>query len=95
MTVGARPSISSKMGLIEKDLDRWGSKIPPPIYLEKGGPLGLQFFKISKSMKSCILMQMGSENHNMTSNVENLRPTLVFENRRRRLKFGMVLRILL
>ena len=70
-----------------------GVKNTPPIYLEKGGPLGLKFFKISKLMKCCILMQMGSENHNMTSNVENLRPTLVFENRRGRLKFGMVARV--
>ena len=56
--------------------------------------LGLRFFEISNLTKSCILMQMGSENHNMTSNVENLTPTLVFETRRRRLKFGVVLRIL-
>ena len=92
MTVGARPWISSKMGSIEKDLDRWGSKIPQPIYLEKGGPLGLRFFKISKLMKSCISMKMGSAIHNMTSNVGNFIHTLGFENRCMRLKFRMVLR---
>ena len=60
----------------------------------EGGTLRFEIFKISKLMKSCILMQMGPENHNMTSNVENLTPTLIFETRRRRLKFGVVLRIL-
>ena len=57
----------------------------------EGGTLRFEIFKISKLMKFCILMHMGSENHNMATNVGNLRPTLVFENHPRRLKFGIII----